>query len=76
MPSKKTDTRVIAIKGAIGREQGAHDLSETATAERMNVSRETLSNWKKNPGSMSLAHFWIMAKALHFSDEEILNSIK
>lgn len=76
MPAKIKDPRDIAFKGAIGREQGERDLNDAAVAEMMNVTRQTIARWKKDPGSMSLAHFRRMAKSLHFTDEEILRSVK
>lgn len=76
MPAKIKDPRDIAFKGAIGREQCSMDMGDVEVAERMNVTRQTIARWKKDPGSMSLAHFRRMAKALHFTDEEILRSIR
>jgi predicted transcriptional regulator len=76
MPTKKIDKRDLAFKGALGRVLEQSGMKKSDLAERMNIGRTTLYNWRENPGLMSLESFRIMTRELRFSDEEILKSIR
>jgi len=70
------DKRDKAFRKAFDGSLSAENKTKTNLARKINVSRPTLNNWCEKPGNVSLAHFRILVRELHFEDEEILRIIK
>jgi hypothetical protein len=76
MSAKKTDKRNDALRGAIGRGLGVAYINKSEFAKKINVTPRTMLNWKNHPDTISLGYLRILARELHFTDEEILSIVK
>ncbi|MGI5848815.1 MAG: helix-turn-helix domain-containing protein [Christensenellales bacterium] len=76
MAKKFKDKRDKAFLRAMGGSIDAEDISITALAKKINVSRPTIHNWRKNPSVITLGYLRILARELHFSDSEVLEIVK